>query len=213
MIEVYILNTDEIKENEEKIISRISEARRERTERYLHSSAKRNSYGAELLLRFALKKNNAVPADYEPNIAYGKYGKPYLQDMNIHFSLSHSADYAICAVSEHPIGTDIEMLRPFKASLQRKIVSDRDILISPAELWSAKEAYLKLLGCGLCTELKLHDICVSENKIVSKNDVRQAALYRWQFNSMVVSVCSFEPQEIKKETVTTENLLSSLQIL
>lgn len=103
-------------------------------------------------------------------IAYGVAGKPELSGPlaadGPAFNLSHSGDWAVCAVGRRgPLGVDIELLRPLKnaAGLARRYFAPAEVAaweslaeLGEAELlaaffrcWTRKEAYLKALGDGL----------------------------------------------------------------
>lgn len=87
--------------------------------------------------------------------------KPYLpKDPNIFFNLSHSADYAVLAISKNPIGIDIEHINlsfSFEKTLQYIFNMDEIEFINNAEhkaytfysLWTRKEAFAKALGTGI----------------------------------------------------------------
>lgn len=69
-------------------------------------------------------------------------GKPYAEGLP-YFSVTHSVDYVAVAVSDHPIGIDMELLRPVDPRLAERIGAD------PArffEEWTAKEAHYKIYG-------------------------------------------------------------------
>ncbi len=97
-------------------------------------------------------RENAVVTAVDP------HGKPYLpQHPTLHFSLSHSGDWAVCALADSPVGVDVEQWR----TLDVNRLAKRHF--SPAEqawmnerggqafftLWTAKESLLKMRGCGL----------------------------------------------------------------
>lgn len=97
-----------------------------------------------------------------------EHGKPYLcgRDGNplpdVYFSISHCARGLLVAVSEQPIGVDIESFRHFSDSLLRRCMNEqeqRQILqsVNPqrefAQLWTCKEAVCKLRGTGLTDDL------------------------------------------------------------
>lgn len=96
-----------------------------------------------------------------PVIAYGQFKKPYCINYNIHFNASHSGNYTAVAVSDRDIGIDIESLREYSPAIAKKYFTKAEIdYIGAAalrserdrrffELWTAKEAYLKLTGQGL----------------------------------------------------------------
>ena len=50
-------------------------------------------------------------------VVYDDHGKPVLQDHpHLHFSLSHSGEWAVCALSDTPVGVDVERIRPIDAA-------------------------------------------------------------------------------------------------
>ena len=119
----------------------------------LHGTSRQQSFTASLLLDEAIRL--CCPSVPRPlDIAANENGKPYLTAApDVHFSLSHSAAWAVCAVSDHPVGVDIQQCRSFKPN-----IADRFFLssLSPAErenafytLWALKESYVKADGRGL----------------------------------------------------------------
>ncbi len=101
---------------------------------------------------------------------YGGNGKPYLQNFPLCFSISHSGDYVLCAVSEEEIGADLQWMRfsrenynmsehiqklsrrffaesEYKALEECKTETERTELFF--ELWAKKEAMGKLTGQGV----------------------------------------------------------------
>ncbi len=95
-------------------------------------------------------------------------GKPYLAGFpDFHFSLSHSADTVVCAVSTVPVGVDLELPRPVRSGIAARwfsVEEQRFLTENPSaffDLWMAKEAVLKEIGCGLCGGLKQVSVCLS----------------------------------------------------
>lgn len=108
-----------------------------------------------LLLR-ALAQD--APGLTAQTLAFGEHGKPYLPHApQLCFNLSHSGGYWLCAISDAPVGVDVQQHRPCKrAALARRFYSQTEVnwLQSRDEaaffdLWSAKESYLKYTGQGL----------------------------------------------------------------
>ena len=83
----------------------------------LHSTSRQQSFTASLLLDEAIRL--CCPSVPRPlDIAANENGKPYLTAApDVHFSLSHSAAWAVCAVSDHPVGVDIQQCRSFKPNI------------------------------------------------------------------------------------------------
>ena len=86
-------------------------------------------------------------------------GKPFAADCPLHFNISHSGGYVACAISEQPLGIDLERNRGSDLRVARRICSPRELAwLAPdqpdaprrfLQIWTAKEAYVKYLGTGL----------------------------------------------------------------
>lgn len=126
----------------------------------LHGASRQQSFTASLLLDEAVRR--CFPSVPRPlDIAANENGKPYLTAApDVHFSLSHSAAWAVCAVSDHPVGIDIQQCRPFKPNIADRFFHPDEVQylssLSPAErenafytLWALKESYVKADGRGL----------------------------------------------------------------
>ena len=96
-----------------------------------------------------------------PTFLYNDYGAPYIEG-GPHFSISHCKRGIAVAVSENPIGIDIEAIRTFSPELMRKTMNEdeQQRITSSAtpdqefiRLWTQKEALLKLHGTGIISDL------------------------------------------------------------
>jgi 4'-phosphopantetheinyl transferase len=110
--------------------------------------------GGRALLRHALAQAGLSP-DLEPERLPG--GKPFLTQLP--FNLSHSGNWSVCAVSDNPVGVDLELERPLRAPVEKKLTQTEqaELLALPPnlrtaaffDLWVLKEAALKQTGQGL----------------------------------------------------------------
>jgi phosphopantetheinyl transferase len=98
------------------------------------------------------------------------HGRPTVVDGDISFSLSHSAAFAVVAVTpgDVRVGVDVEAVEPRArlAALAARVLNDRehadwseipgesDRLRAFLRAWTAREAYLKALGIGIVTRLR-----------------------------------------------------------
>ena len=129
--------------------------RREQVMRFRLEKDRRLCLGAGLLLAHALRHAGAA----DLSLCRLPNGKPVLAACpDIHFNLSHSGTLAVCAVSDQPVGVDVEVLQsvdPCVAELcfQPPELEWMNQFEDPAHpftrLWTRKESYLKLLGTGL----------------------------------------------------------------
>ena len=135
----------------------LSEYRLDRLAKLQPAEKRRQSIGAELLL---VKELSAVGEAFPVplHIGSGTNGKPCLLDSTIHFNLSHSGHFAACAVSDAPVGLDIQVISPCRDAVLRRcfcldeqeyVRSSTDPDEAFTEVWTKKESYLKALGLGL----------------------------------------------------------------
>ncbi|MDP1839138.1 MAG: 4'-phosphopantetheinyl transferase superfamily protein [Reyranella sp.] len=104
------------------------------------------------------------------------FGKPRLADHpSVHFSLSHSSDQAVLAVSEQrEVGIDIERVRPLDhLDLARRYFHPNEVaaiegaqlpqeqLLAFFRVWTLKEAVVKAIGKGLSIPLDTFDVSIA----------------------------------------------------
>lgn len=121
--------------------------RREKADRCRTELQRRQSLAATCLLDYALKTVGL--REQEIQYLEGPDGKPGIAGLNsVHFSLSHSGKWAICAVSEQEIGADIEMIREFSPRLLQRYF-DIEEQKDPLRVWVLKESFCKMTGVGI----------------------------------------------------------------
>ena len=83
-----------------------------------------------------------------PTLQKDENGKPYFLDRgDIHFSLSHSGEYVMCAISDSPVGCDVQKYQEISDKVQKRIFTDKELEFSdPLSLWGLKESFIKLHG-------------------------------------------------------------------
>lgn len=150
----------------------VDEARRAKADACRQEKGIAASLAAGLLADYALRAEGYADCC----VAYEPEGRPKVVraagTKPVYVSLSHSGDYAVCAVADRPVGVDIQkretvrmgMLRHFftqeetQAFLVRYGLNGEDarkgILPKMAadeffRLWTVKESYMKLTGEGM----------------------------------------------------------------
>lgn len=98
-----------------------------------------------------------------PEFSYSTFGKPYFTEYpDIHFNISHCSRGIACAVSDNPVGIDIEKIQYNDLTAQKVLDSDEykktKASCNPAgtftEFWTKKESLLKLTGQGLVDNMR-----------------------------------------------------------
>ena len=140
----------------------VSEERIKKASRFKNEADFNRSICSEMLLNETVK--DIFPGIKTPlELFYDEKGKPHYNGKDgftLHFSLSHSGDYAACIISDVPCGVDIECIR------EKDITSLAKRVFSPAEskkitarefyeTWTVKESVLKALGTGLSLDMRL----------------------------------------------------------
>ena len=140
-----------------------------------------------------------------PEILRDDMGKPYFDKCALHFNVSHSGEYLAIAVSEFPVGVDIQEPKQIKDGMFRKFVREEEAgLIGDNKqrdflrLWTLKESFVKAEGKGLRISLKdYYFLKEKEEYFVNCSGQRMP----WTFNieetlipEYFVSVCGMEKE-------------------
>ena len=180
-----------------RLLPLVSPQRREQALRYQHTFGQfacLQSYLmlCELLLEWGRIHSTPYTLHSTPSFLYNEYGAPYIEG-GPYFSISHCKTAIAVAVSENPIGIDIEAIRTFKPELMRKTMSpaEQQRITSSAtpevefiRLWTQKEALLKLQGTGIISDLHhvldhVQDISWNEISNPSSNYICTICLKSW----------------------------------
>ena len=114
-------------------------------------------------------------------------GKPYLAERNFEFNLSHTGRYGLLAISQLPLGVDIERFRPQANRLaiaKRVMPEDAIARIEAAEdsdrvfyeEWTQLEARHKCIGIGIFDQLD-SEIDLEHAQLELPNDLMGCAAW------------------------------------
>lgn len=229
MIRAYIINKNQL-ENIKYETSIFSEGRLQKIEKVKLEDDKQLSAAVELLLIYALKQLDAtielplqIREEESGNLLLESKVTVNGEEKQLFFNLSHSKEYAACAVSDEPVGIDIECVKTRDVEHMDKILHEQEVLIlsfvtNPEEkkkffyeCWVTKESYLKNLGCGLT--IRPAEFMVSEDKMETQRadlKKRYVHIYKakeienadWKFdNSYRMAICSKRKQEDAKVAI------------
>ena len=138
----------------------LDSARRKSVLKKAGDGDKINALLSRLLLLSELEKRTGIPMK-KLSFVKGSYGKPYLKNSGLFFSMSHTNGAIAAAFSEDgEIGVDVEKKsrvineRMFERALsedERKTAKTSEDFL---DLWVRKEAFLKRLGIGITRDLR-----------------------------------------------------------
>lgn len=208
-MKIYLLNIGELIQgvvgpHMESLLQKLDEARREKVMSARTAQGKAAELGAGLLLQRAVQDwrrdkpgqslqirfctvsgllselAEPIPLTYR----YGEKGKPYFENIPLFFSLSHSGEYVICAVSRRELGADIQKIQSADVlKLAKRFFSESECrTLEGCEshrerqrlffgFWTRKEAYGKLTGEGLAATLREDMRSAEEQREVEWMDV------------------------------------------
>ena len=145
---------------------RCDKSRKLKIDRLKKDPAKKLSVAAGMLARCGIARQfNVAPESI--SFRAGKNGKPYCDNYDIHFSLSHSENMAVCVISDKPVGIDVEKIRPVNPEVAKKCFTEKEqeYVFSDKsktrarffEIWTKKEAYIKRNALSL-SDIKSFDV-------------------------------------------------------
>lgn len=153
-------------------------------------------------LQYVLSREAGISPD-KLCYKYGEQGKPELVYPDIYFNLSHSGEYVVLAISDRPVGIDIEHKKKNYAAVAKRCFCENEYMdiISAGtkaeqencflQYWTMKEAFIKHSGEGLRIPLNSFRILRKDAGIsrVDGQDRWFAACFM-EDTAYCISVCS-----------------------
>ena len=110
----------------EAALKEISEQRREQALKFKFELGQRLCVLAYQLLKQGLREEYGIMEN--PVFEYNEHGKPSIVGHpEICFNLSHCKEAVVCAVSDKPVGVDVESIREYRDSLVHYTMNDEEI--------------------------------------------------------------------------------------
>lgn len=192
--------------------------RQKKADKLKFRSDKNLSVGAWLLLRHSLTEAgydcNSLKFDVE------KSSKPYIIcDLSkpLHFSLSHSGNIALAAISDSPIGADVEEIGNFNPDICKRFFTkkERDSIMRQCDeesrkemffrIWTLKESYVKMTGKGISGFSQCEFVPDKELSVCA--DMPGCVFGEFDLGSYRAAVCSKSEEEAKAEAFGIVNIL------
>lgn len=171
-----------------RLLFKASPERRKMTLAYKSEKSRALSLGAELLLFYAVRKENPgikLPPEYN----LGLHNKPYFKGMGgLYFNLSHSGDYAACIIGKEEVGVDIEQITTASKGVAKKCFTEFELNSimredgKPEEdafftYWTLKESFLKAIGKGFNLAPTACEIVMGYDTITVRQNYNEKLYY------------------------------------
>ena len=202
MVYVYVADINDLPDPLEvpESMDGLSEKRKEKIRRYMYPKDRKQSLGAGLLLNKVLPSHGVLSNDIE----YEENGKPKIQ--GIYFNLSHSGEMVICAVSEKPVGCDVEKIKEANLKVADRFFSENEVEYLKTfdeksraseffRLWTMKESYMKMTGEGMRLALDQFEFIFEKTvKVFRNGEVCPCYIKEYEVPGYKVSVCAEEKE-------------------
>jgi 4'-phosphopantetheinyl transferase len=228
LIQVFVLHLEEAQYSpdfQDTLLQYLPEAGKLRIRNRQNLTSKLQTVAGELLARYSVG-HYLGKTDQEINLVFGEKGKPHIGNLpHVHFNISHSGHYVICAVAETEIGIDVERIRKVDLRIAERFFSPSEIddLMACDEkkrmpyfitLWTIKESYLKAIGRGLTQHLNSFTIVKnSDSYLLTGNE--EAERYGIETQQLdheyIMAVCAplpYSPASINN--ITLNDLVKTL---
>ena len=151
--------TDLTQEEYESVYRELSASRKARMDRLQKEEDRKRSLLAAKLVKELLADERVVAI-----LEADREGRPYLKGSDLHISITHSEEGVACALSQQPVGIDMERLKPVRQSLvkyaclpkeqayilegapEEELLTEGTAIERFFEVWTAKEAAYKRGG-------------------------------------------------------------------
>lgn len=163
--------------------------------KYGSSKRQHESFSSLMMLQTILEEKGITNFKIKRMLS----GKPYIDKANLHFNISHSHKFAVCAVSQSEVGIDIELISSRIRKIAPRFLHKDEINYhsidnySDSELttqWTIKESFTKLTGHGLTMPFNKIKIERYNGYFIAKYDGYVAYIKTFKIDEYIVAVCS-----------------------
>ncbi|MDD4511099.1 MAG: 4'-phosphopantetheinyl transferase superfamily protein [Oscillospiraceae bacterium] len=166
----------------------------------IYVSANCRPHASTNLLLAGVKKwcasSGRAQADF--SLVRPEYGKPYFENApDIQFSVTHSGDFWLCAISTQPVGLDLQQTQPVSTlKIARRFFHPNEVEYLEAHpdaffaVWAAKESFVKLTGRGIDDDFSSFSV-VSGGRIGQALDGTQFRLLPFSPGYTLCLCCRF----------------------
>lgn len=207
-INIFWMDTSEIIEEEQLMIFPVPFRLNRKCLNTLNFRQLKQTRFSKLLLAYGL---NFLEESIPESINFRTNGKPYFEDSDLKFNISHSGNLVVCGISKSRLGIDLQQIVPFRKgsegvfldAFEREIVPPQDYL----KVWSKKEATYKGFGFEFGAKLTDFKYRLPELMVHPKGQIELIEYYVAQNFYGFLAVEPKTENEIKIFQVTVNQLI------
>lgn len=178
----------------------------------------------EVLTRYILKKYYNIDLK-NTELKRNQWGKPYFDEISVHFNISHSGKWVLVCFSDKPIGIDIEKIRDFKYNVANKYFSEEELFLLENEddisikrelfykIWTSKEAYVKMLGKGITYSFQKFSVKINNNEgEIKDKSIKENAFIKFYHieAGYIIACCSISNTFVNSPKIITLKELTQI---
>ena len=223
MVKLYVADISNLPDSmlNSELLHRLPQQRQQRIHDMKQEKSRKQSMGVGLLLQKVL----ALYHIHDSHVNLDKNGKPVVEGLE--FNLSHSGDLVICAVSDKPVGCDVEELREAPKGMAERYFSEREQVFVNSfsgdeynhaffQIWTMRESYVKMTGEGLRLPFKEYEVVANEDgvlcfegrgesfaRVLRDGEEQACCLGTMEWQGYIISICAEDSAQVE---VVWENL-------
>jgi len=227
MVNIYSIRIDSYIDSEiyDYLLQLVSEEKRAKIKKFKFLEDGLRCLLGNLLSRYAIIKRTGYKNN-ELKFSVTEYNKPILTEPDkSNFNISHSGNWAVCAISDAPVGIDVELIKTIELEIAKRFFTNYEYTClmkqSPADLlkffytlWTLKESYIKADGRGLSIPLDTFsiDVCNDQISLITNNELNSCYFRSFSLDERhIASVCSLTDDITDSiEEVTVNDLIQIL---
>ncbi|WP_313563407.1 4'-phosphopantetheinyl transferase family protein [Ruminiclostridium cellobioparum] len=227
MVDTYRIRTNSFLDSKatDSLMQLVTNEKKERIKRFVHREDALRCLLGDLLSRYALGKRTGLK-NSELKFMVNEYNKPLLvAPEHLHFNVSHSGNWAVCAVADKLVGIDVEYVKNIDLKIAERFFTnyEYDSLVKQDPknriryfytLWTLKESYIKADGRGLSLPLDSFSIEINNDSIsvITDNELKSCFFEMYEIDNFhISSVCSLDSSfNTTLKEVTYFDLLQAL---
>jgi len=199
------LNQDDF----DSLLALVSPEKQERIKKFRFVRDAQNCLLGDVLARFEICRIIGF-GNSQLEFAANEYGKPFLANApHIHYNISHAGSYVAFAISDAPVGIDIESVKPVDLKIAERFftldetayIMEGDQICRFYEVWTKKESRIKWEGRDLHMPLTSFSVFGA----IERERVFYHKVY--ENGEVICHVCSKKSDEPSVEMINADMLL------